>query len=168
MTEHACVICTRPASIFCELCATLDDTGAPLTAHWYCTSMCQHIDRLDHNQNCANMATEKELLDRAQKAGDVAQALFYTFLEHTWAFDMHSVRIMPGTNGEILSMGVVHSDPEKPSICERSAGGWLFKFPHSAFTSADQQVKHVLLADRHSVWAFVFMHVAVQTLFASK
>jgi hypothetical protein len=168
MTQQECVVCTRPAYMFCDFCAELDDTGVPLPARWYCSRLCQDIDRRTHNDKCSNMVTDKELFERAERAGEVAQALFYNFIERTWAYDMNSLRIVPGSNGKLLSIEIIHGSKTAPtgqSVCKRIAGGWLFNFPHGAFGSADAKAKDALLADRHSVWAFVFMHVAVQLLF---
>jgi hypothetical protein len=116
------------------------------------------------------MADHKALLERARRAGEIAQAIFYTFIEHTWSYDIKSVRITRDEHGEIVRVGVVHGPGSETrvrgkSTCERYAGGSLFKFPQEAFEPADLFVKHALLADGQSVWAFVFMHVAVQTLF---
>jgi len=166
MTAHDCAVCTRPAFIFCESCAKFDDTGVPLDdARWYCTSLCQDIDRLTHNNSCTIMASDKELFERAKQAGEAVQALFFTFIEYTWAYDMNSVRVTPGSNGELLAVEVIHGSNTDTSTCERTAGDWLIKFPHEAFSPADERAKCALLADRHSVWAFAVMHVAVRLLF---
>ena len=111
------------------------------------------------------MASDKELFERAKQAGEAVQTLFYTFIEHTWAYDMNSVRVTPGSNGELLAVEVIHGSNTDNSTCERTAGEWLIKFPYDAFRAADGRAKHALLADRHSIWAFVVMHVAVQVLF---
>ncbi|KAF2828117.1 hypothetical protein CC86DRAFT_369254 [Ophiobolus disseminans] len=168
MSQEDCAVCTRPAYTFCEYCANFDDTGVPVDARWYCTPLCQDIDRLSHNDKCTNMASDKELFGRAKQAGEAAQALFYAFIEHTWAYDMSGVHVFPGMKGELLTIEVIHgpdTGPKGESVCERTGGRWLIKFPHGTFGSAEQSVKRALLADRHSVWAFVFMCVAMQLLF---
>jgi hypothetical protein len=116
------------------------------------------------------MADHEELLECARRAGKIAQAIFYTFIEHTWSYDVSSVRVTRDEHCEIVHVEVVHAPgsetrPRGKSTCEGYAGGLLFRFPQEAFTVADLFAKHALLADGHSVWAFVFMHAAVQALF---
>ncbi|KAH7401189.1 hypothetical protein BKA66DRAFT_449959 [Pyrenochaeta sp. MPI-SDFR-AT-0127] len=84
---------------------------------------------------------------------------------------MSNVRIIRDQDGCIVTIEViagpgVHTGPGGESICERHAGGWLIKFPHAAFSDDDQEAKCAVLADQNSIWAFVFMHTAVGTLFA--
>jgi hypothetical protein len=106
--------------------------------------------------------------ESAQRAAEVLQALFYVFTEHTWALDMSKVILTPGeSDDDIVKVDTVagrgtRAGPGEPSTCERHAGGWLVKFPHESFSD---NAKHALLASHNSVWAFVFMHVAVETLF---
>lgn len=109
----------------------------------------------------------------AQKAGEIAQAVFYSFIRNTWAYDMSNVRIVRDQYDDIVKIEViagpgVNAGPGGESTCERYAGGWLVKFPHAAFEEGDQQAMRALLADQNSIWAFVSMHNAVGTLFAGR
>lgn len=169
MAQQECIVCTRPAYLFCKSCANLDKTREQLDdARWYCTPLCQDIDSLSHNETCTNMVDDSELFERTKLAGEIVQELFYTFIEHTWAYNMAAVNVLTGSSGVMVEVGVMHPprSQERPRACERFGEGWLFKFPHESFSVADEKAERALLADRHSVWAFVIMHVAVQVLFA--
>jgi hypothetical protein len=170
MASKECVLCTQPGFVVCERCAEFDDTGVPVKPRWYCTVLCREIDRINHGEECRLIAEPKELLERAKRAADVAQALFYAFIEHTWAYDMSRVRIIPDSTSAVMAVETmagsgVRQGPADESSCERTAAGWLFKFPHDSFRAADQAAKQALLANKNSIWAFVVMHVAVQALF---
>ena len=168
MADQQCAVCTQLVSatdISCEYCANSDST------RFYCSALCKHNDLLSHNDECMDMAIKEHDIARAEQAGVVAQALFYTFIENTWAYDMHSMSISLGENDEIDKLEVIHGpnkDPRCPTTCQRTAGDWLFKFPRRAFKSVDPKIKQTLLADQHSVWAFMFMSVALQMLFEGK
>lgn len=167
MADQHCAFCTQTlvetsTNVFCKHCA------GPGNTRWYCSALCGHNDLLAHNENCTRIALMEDDLARATQAGVAGQALFYTFIEHTWAYDMHSVSISQSGNDEIVKLQVIHganTDPKGPTTCQRTAGNWLFKFPRKAFKSISPKIKEALLADHHSVWAFVFMNVAVQILF---
>lgn len=110
------------------------------------------------------------LFKRAEKAGEVAQALFYTFIQNTWAYDMSNIRIIRYKAGHIAMIEIIagpgtKEGPGGASTCERYAGGWLIKFPAVVFNSEDEVAKRAVLADQNSIWAFVCMHVALQALF---
>lgn len=116
------------------------------------------------------MTDHTVLLERAHRAGEVAQALFYTFIEHTWAYDMSSVCVISDQHDELVTIEIIHdsnhvTSPEGKNVYKQQAGGGLTKFPQEAFNSTERFVKHSLLADRRSIWAFVFMHAAVLPLF---
>lgn len=113
-----------------------------------------------------------ELYRRAKKAGSIAQGLFYTFIENTWAQDLRDVRIDrgkdKGVRGVVVTLGPGNdTGPNGVSICERHAGGWLFKFPGEAFSPEGEGVKQALLSHQNGVWAFIVMHVVVAHLFQS-
>jgi hypothetical protein len=171
MDTQECVVCTQPAWIFCENCAELENTRRPLKARWYCTAQCRESDKPSHTPNCFSSADHEELFQRAHRAGELAQILFYAFIECTWVYDMSSVLIISDQHGEISALDVLygvgcHAGPGGESTCEQRAGGWLTKFPQEAFKAADHKAKNVLLADQHSVWAFIFMHSVIQAVFA--
>jgi hypothetical protein len=171
MAERECVICTRPAYIWCDNCAELEDTGRPLNVHWYCTALCKESDKLTHHTGCFGMAEKEDLLLRAKRAGELARVIFYAFIEHTWAYDISAIVIIPGQRGELRAVEVTHgpghdNGPGGESICEQQAGGWLYKIPRDFFKTATQhKAKFMLLADQHSIWAFISMGFIVQALF---
>jgi hypothetical protein len=112
------------------------------------------------------MVDHTVLLERAHRAGEVAQALFYIFIEHTWAYDMSRMCVISDQHDELVTVEVIHdsnhvTNPEGKNVYKQQAGGGLTKFPQEAFKSTDRFAKRSLLADRHSIWAFVFMHAAV-------
>jgi hypothetical protein len=170
MDQQECVVCTRQAWLFCENCAEIQDTGRPLNARWYCTALCRESDRPGHAPNCFSQADHEQILHSAHRAGELAQTLFYVFIEHTWAYDISNLLAISDQHGQISALDVVHgpgheAGPGGESTCEQRAGGWLTNFPQDAFKAADRKAKHTLLADQHSVWAFIFMHSVVQAVF---
>ncbi|KAF3050028.1 hypothetical protein E8E11_003336 [Didymella keratinophila] len=109
-------------------------------------------------------------IERARKAGKLAQLLFYAFLENTWNFDMRRVCIKRDQDGDLVVIEVtdgagVLGSPAGQTDCKSYAGGWLTKFPVDSFGTFDEDAKHALLTDRSSIWAFVVMHAVVQALF---
>lgn len=173
MATQECVVCTRTASIFCDQCAILEESGRPLEARWYCTALCRESDKPSHAPNCFNVVDHQGLLVRAQRAGELAQALFYTFVEQTWSCDMSSVRIIPNKDGELGALEVIHgpgreNGPGGESVCEQQAGGWLTRFPEELFKFADHKAKNVLLADQQSIWVFIIMQATVHAVFQGK
>ncbi|KAH8727989.1 hypothetical protein GQ44DRAFT_757451 [Phaeosphaeriaceae sp. PMI808] len=170
MGDKECVVCSRPGDMFCEYCAKFDDTGIPSKVCWYCSPLCRAVDKRQHQAICWTITDRKNLLERAQRAGRIAQTLFYTFLEETWAYDMSDVRIISNRHDDLTAIEVCagpgqNTGPGGESTCQQKAGGWLVSFPVNKFGPADWKAKRSLLADRHSVWTFVFMMVAVQILF---
>jgi hypothetical protein len=171
MAEQQCVVCTRPAYIFCEKCAELEDTGRPLNVRWYCTALCRESDKLTHQVSCFGVGEKQDLLLRARRAGELSRVIFYAFIEHTWSYDISSIVLIPDQRGELRAVEVTHgpghdNGPGGKSICEQQAGGWLYKIPQSVFKSvAEHEAKLILLADQHSVWAFMNMSFIVQALF---
>ncbi|KAF3039384.1 hypothetical protein E8E12_007648 [Didymella heteroderae] len=109
-------------------------------------------------------------IERAMKAGRIAQSLFYAFLENTWSYDMRKVCIKRDQDHGLVAVeatdgiGVLGS-PGRQNDCETYAGGWFTKFPVESFGKFDDDAKHALLTDRGSIWAFMVMHAAVQALF---
>jgi hypothetical protein len=171
MAEQECVVCTRAAYIFCEHCAEVEDTGRPLNVRWYCTVLCRETDKLTHQTNCFSKDDKKDLLKRAYRAGELAQVIFYAFMEHTWTYDMSNIIIIPDEHGNIRALEITRgpgndNSVEGESSCKRYAGGWLYKIPPELFRSAaEQKAKRMLLANQHSVWMFMNMHFVVQALF---
>lgn len=165
MSPEPCVQCARPGTLFCQSCAQYDNDNVLTQARWYCSPLCKDTDEPDHKTECHD-----SLLHRAERAGEVAQALFYAFIQNTWAHDMSNIRIVRDQDADIVAIEViagpgVQAGPGRESACTRFAGGWLVKFPAGAFEDADQVVKRAVLADRNSIWGFVFMHAVVQALF---
>lgn len=111
------------------------------------------------------------LLSHAIRAGELAQVLFYALLENTWAYDLSNIRIIRNDHGQLVRVEVtdgpgVTEGPQGQSACDRYAGGWLFRFPD--MNPVDCDAMRALLADHNSTWAFVCMHVAVETLFEGR
>ncbi|CAO2652510.1 Nn.00g007930.m01.CDS01 [Neocucurbitaria sp. VM-36] len=171
MSLKPCVYCTRPGTLYCQPCAIYDADNNPIQARWYCSPLCKAIDELDHDQECCPpMASSNALFNRAERAGEVAQALFYAVVQNTWTYDVSNIRIVRDQDGDVVAIEViagtgVQAGPGADSSCGRHAGGWLVKFPDMAFDTGDQEVKQAVLADQNSIWAFTFMHAAVQALF---
>ncbi|KAF1844268.1 uncharacterized protein K460DRAFT_408560 [Cucurbitaria berberidis CBS 394.84] len=168
MAPEPCVHCTCPGTIFCQSCCERDSDDVLQPTRWYCSPLCKAIDE-PHREECPLVLSDT-LFKRAEKAGEVAQALFYAFIQDTWAYDMRNVRIVRDQDGDLVTIEViagpgVNAGPGKESTCGRHAGGWLIKFPHTTFKSSDHEAKHAILADQNSIWAFVFMHAAIQALF---
>lgn len=140
----------------------------------YCTPLCQEADKLTHQTTCFSKDDKKDLLDRAYRAGELAQAIFYSFIEHTWAYDISNIVIIPDQHGEIRALEVTRgpgndNGPVGESTCEQYAGGRLYKIPPEMFRSAaEQKAKRMLLADQRSVWMFMNMHIVVWTLFKGR
>lgn len=112
-------------------------------------------------------------LERAIKAGTIAQSLLYAFLENTWAYDMKDVCIKRNQDHDLVAVEVtdgqgVVTAPGGHTDCGSYAGGWLVQFPAEMFDAFDEDAKHALLTDHNSVWAFVVMHAAVQALFQGR
>ncbi|QRC91875.1 hypothetical protein JI435_020600 [Parastagonospora nodorum SN15] len=153
MADKECVVCTKPAYIWCQRCAETEVGGRPL------------------NTTCFSKDDKKDLLDRAYRAGELVQVIFYSFIEHTWTYDMSNIKIIPDRDREIRALEVTRgpgndNGPGGESTCEQYAGGWLYKIPPELFRSAaEQKAKHMLLADQRSVWMFMNMHFVVRALF---
>ncbi len=116
------------------------------------------------------MAEQSNLFNQAVKASVIAQSLFYTLIQNTWAYDLNNIRIVRDHDGENVAIEAIvgtgeQAEAEGHSVLRRRAGGWLLDFPHDAFDPADEAIKHALLADQNSIWAFVVMHVVVEVLF---
>lgn len=109
-------------------------------------------------------------MERARKAGSIAQSLFYSFLENTWGYDMGKVYIKRDQDLDLVAVQVTDGAGVMGSAvghtdCKTYAGGWLTKFPVDSFGTFDDDAKQALLTDRSSIWAFIVMHAAVQALF---
>lgn len=117
------------------------------------------------------MDEKKDLLLRAHRAGNLARLIFYALIEHTWAYDISSIVLVPDQHGELKAVEITHgpghdNGPGGESVCEQQAGGWLYKIPQGVFKStAEHKAKQMLLADQHSIWAFMNMYFVVQALF---
>jgi hypothetical protein len=174
MADKECVVCTKPAYIWCQHCAETEVGSRPLNVRWYCTPLCQEADRLTHQTTCFNKDDKKDLLDRAYWAGELVQVIFYSFIEHTWAYDMSNITIIPDQHREIRALEVTRgpgndNGPGGESTCEQYASGWLYKIPPELFRSATKQkAKRMLLADQRSVWMFINMHFVLRVLFKGK
>jgi hypothetical protein len=171
MAEQQCVVCTRPAYIFCQDCAVLEDTSTPLNVRWYCTALCQETDKLTHQMSCLGMVEKKDLLLYAKRAGELARLIFNAFIEHTWSYDIESIVLIPDQRGELRAVEVTHgpghdNGPGGESFCKQQTGGWIYKIPWDVFRSAaEQKAKLMLLADQHSIWAFMNMGFIIKALF---
>lgn len=171
MPWKPCRICGEETTNYCKQCARTSNDGTVVNARFYCDTECRKKDELEHLK--AHMDIRRVMapnMERALRAGKVAQSLFYAFLENTWAYDMASVRIIRDQNHELVAVEVtdgsgVVTGPGSQSHCGRYAGGWLIKFPDDAFSAFNDDAKYAALTDHTSIWAFVVMHVAVQVLF---
>ncbi|KAJ8108336.1 hypothetical protein OPT61_g8245 [Boeremia exigua] len=170
MLWQPCLVCKEHTANYCKHCAQTDQTGA-LNARFYCDIDCRKEDELEHLKVHMNtLHTAPPDMERAIKAGTIAQSLFYAFMENTWTYDMKKVYIKRDELHDLVAVevtdgaGVVtaaggHTD------CRSYAGGWLIEFPAGSFSLFDDDAKHALLTDRSSTWVFVVMHAAVQALF---
>lgn len=172
MAPDPCALCTGPGKIFCKSCAEYDENDVLIKGHWYCSPLCRTADESNHKNNCSpeQAPGEDDILQRAMQAGHMVQALFYTFIHQSWAYDMANVRIMRNQYSELIAIEItagagVEAGPGRESTCERHAGGWLIRFPYTAFVDEEHEAMQAILADQNSVWAFVCMHAIVKTLF---
>ncbi|KAF9695637.1 hypothetical protein EKO04_006536 [Ascochyta lentis] len=171
MPWQPCLVCDEETTNYCDHCAPLDSEGTVTNARFYCDIDCQKKDELEHLKVHMGLHhTMAPEMERAIKAGNIAQSLFYAFLENTWSYDMKNVHIQRDQDLELVAVEVtdgtgVVTAPGGHTDCKSCAGGWLIKFPVEAFSAFDEDAKHALLAHRSSVWAFVVMHAAVRALF---
>ncbi|KAF2624925.1 hypothetical protein BU25DRAFT_474418 [Macroventuria anomochaeta] len=171
MPWQPCLVCKEETANFCRYCVRTRNDGILIDARFYCDVDCRKKDEVEHLKVHMNVhRTTPPNMERATKAGKIAQSLFYAFLENTWTYDMKNVCIKRDQDHDLVAVevtdgtGVVtasggHTD------CKSYAGGWLIKFPAESFSAFDNDAKHALLSDRSSIWAFVVMHAAVQALF---
>lgn len=155
-----CLHCGEETSNHCKYCERS-----------YCDIDCRRKDEVAHIKVHMNIdRTVPQNIERARKAGRIAQSLFYAFLENTWSYDMRKVCIKRDQDLDLVAVevtdgaGVVGS-PAGHTDCKTHAGGWLTKFPVESFGTFDDDAKQALLTDRSSIWAFVVMHAAIQALF---
>ena len=174
MLWRPCLVCDAETSNFCRYCARTRNDGTIIDARFYCDIDCRNKDEVEHLK--VHMNTHRAMapnMERAIKAGEIAQSLFYAILENTWTYDMKKVCIKRGQDHDLVAVEVtdgagVVTAPGGHTDCKSYAGGWLIKFPVESFSAYDNDAKHTLLADRSSIWAFVVMHTAVQALFQGK
>ncbi|KAF2995203.1 hypothetical protein E8E13_001112 [Curvularia kusanoi] len=171
MLWEPCRVCGEETANYCAFCARVGSDGVKLNARFYCDLDCRNKDDLEHMK--AHKAFNEDLpatMDRATKAGQIVQSLYYTFRENTWNYDMKQVRIQRDQEGDLVDIRVtdgagVLNAPGSQTDCKRCGGGWLIEFPAKTFDSYGDDAKHALLVDNSSTWAFVVMHTAVQALF---
>lgn len=160
MPWHPCLHCGEETSNHCQYCE-----------RFYCDIDCRRKDEIEHIKTHMNIdRTMPRSIERARKAGRIAQLLFYAFMENTWDYDMRTVCIKRDQDLDLVAVKVtdgtaVLGSSGAHSNCKIHAGGWLTKFPIDSFCVFDEDAKHALLTDRSSIWAFVVMHAAVQALF---
>lgn len=171
MPWHPCLVCHEDTTNYCEHCAQTSPDGGIISARFYCDIDCRERDAVEHLKVHMNaLHTTQPNMERAVKAGKIAQSLFYAFMENTWTYDMNNVCIMRDQDHDLATVEVtdgqgVVTGPGGHTDCTSYAGGWLIKFPAESFSAFDDDAKHALLADRNSTWAFVVMHATVQALF---
>jgi hypothetical protein len=171
MPWRPCLICHEETSNYCKHCAQTSQDGGIVSARFYCDIECRMKDEVEHMRVHMNaFRTTQPNMDRAIKAGKIAQSLFYAFMENTWTYDMINVCIIRDQDHDLVAVEVtdgagVVTAPGGHTDCTSYAGGWLIKFPAERFSAFDDDAKHALLTDRTSTWAFVVMHAAVQALF---
>ncbi|KAF1927242.1 uncharacterized protein M421DRAFT_185766 [Didymella exigua CBS 183.55] len=171
MPWQSCLVCKEETSNYCRYCAQTHNNGTIVGARFYCDIDCRNKDELEHLKVHMNVDCSTPLnIERAGKAGRIAQSLFYTFLENTWTYDMRKVSIKRDQDHDLVSVEVtdgvgVIASPGGHTDCKIYAGGWLTKFPVESFGTFEDDAKYALLTDRSSIWAFVVMHAAIQALF---
>ncbi|KAJ4985737.1 hypothetical protein SVAN01_08733 [Stagonosporopsis vannaccii] len=171
MSWRPCLVCNEETTNFCETCVRTNRDGNIINARFYCDIECRKKDETEHlkvHMNALNITQPN--MERAIKAGKIAQSLFHAFMENTWTYDMANVCITRDQDHDLVAVEVtdgagVVTAPGGHTNCTSYAGGWLIKFPAERFTGFDDDAKHALLTDRNSTWAFVVMHAAVQALF---
>lgn len=171
MPWQACLVCGEDTTNYCVDCAHTSTEGTLINARFYCDIDCRKKNEPEHLK--VHMELFNTLVpdfERAMRAGNIAQSLFYAFLENTWTYDMKNVFIQRDQDHDLVGVRVtdgagVVAAPGGHTDCKSYAGGWLIKFPIEAFSAFDEDAKHTLLAHRNSIWAFVFMHSVVQALF---
>lgn len=160
MPWRPCLHCGEETSNRCKYCERS-----------YCDIDCRRKDEVEHIK--VHMNVDRAMLwniERARKAGRLAQLLLSAFMENTWNYDMRRVCIKRDQNADLVAVEVTDGAGVLGSLaghtdCKTYAGGWLTKFPVNSFGTFDEDAKHALLTDRSSIWAFVVMHAAVQALF---
>lgn len=170
MLWQPCLVCKVETTNYCKICARTSSDGTT-EARFYCDTDCSKKDETEHLK--VHMTIKPSLpfyMERAVKAGQIVQSLFYAFRENTWTYDMKEVRIMRDQESDLVAIEVtdgagVVTAPGGYTDCKSYAGGWLIEFPVKPFGPYGDDAKHALLADRSSTWALVVMHTAVQALF---
>jgi hypothetical protein len=172
MPWQACCVCGEETTNYCRYCAQARNDGTIVKARFYCDSNCRKKGEVEHLKVHMNIHhTIPPNMERATKAGRIAQSLFYAFIENTWTYDMRNVCIKRDKDHDLVAIevtdgsGVLSAPGGGHTDCKSYAGGWLIKFPVDSFSTFDDEAKHALLANHSSTWAFVVMHAAVQALF---
>lgn len=171
MPWQPCLVCEEETSNYCRYCAQTRNDGTIINARFYCDLECRDKDESEHLRVHKTVDyTMAPNIERARKAGRIAQSLFYAFMENTWTYDIKKVCIRRDQDHCLVAVEVtdgagVVAPPGGHTDCKTYAGGWLIKFPSDSFGGFEQDSKHALLTDHSSVWAFVVMHAAIQALF---
>ncbi|KAF2794431.1 hypothetical protein K505DRAFT_374641 [Melanomma pulvis-pyrius CBS 109.77] len=113
---------------------------------------------------------EMTVFEQARQAGEVAQQLFYLFIEQTWTYDMSTVVVKRDSSGQLTGVEVmagmgVEASHGGESYLAQAGGNWLFRFSPHAFPPQESDAKAAILADGNSVWAFVFMYDVIRNVF---
>jgi hypothetical protein len=176
MEPKPCVVCSQPATTFCEKCDGHSfDQHKQLksTRRFYCSEDCKEKDRSDHKEECDSIVYHRFFLE-AQKAGQVAQSLFLTFLDRTWTYDFKEVSFEADESGDLAYVEVIAGAGVKigpgvgESDCERLGGGWLFRYELDRFRGSGDlidEAQQAVLMDGRSFWAFIVMHTVVRLMF---
>lgn len=171
MPWQPCLVCGAETSNYCTYCANTHNDGTIIEARFYCDIECRNKDEQEHLNTHMNVSrTMPLIIERARKAGRIAQSLFYLFKENTWTYDTRNVRITRDQDHDLVAVEItdgagVTASPGVHTDCKTYAGGWLKRFPVDSFGTFEDDAKHALLTDRSSIWAFVVMHAAIQALF---
>lgn len=164
-------MCGVDTTNYCKICARTSSDGTTTEARFYCDADCRKKDETEHLK--VHMTMKRSLpfyMERAVKAGQIVQSLFYAFRENTWTYDMKEVGIMRDQESDLVAVEVIDgagvvTAPGGYTDCKSYAGGWLIEFPLKAFAEYGDDAKRALLTDRSSTWALVVMHTAVKALF---
>lgn len=171
MTSQLCSVCSRPGEIYCEKCDDIfptDTSGPPISYRtWYCGVVCRFIDTSNHAAKCSTIMDDKALR-KAELVGEIAQDLFNSYLDKTWAHDIHTSKVdyqggQQPSRVTVTAAGGYGAGSGKETMNERIGGGWYVQLPFPQ--RVHKQAKAAVLANGNSIWQLVVMTNVVRVLF---
>ncbi|KAH7128357.1 hypothetical protein B0J11DRAFT_613585 [Dendryphion nanum] len=170
MNVKTCIKCTKAATTSCDKCkGYLNSDGVNFYHECvYCSEECKEADRSDHQPRCRKTLDHRTYTN-AQRAGEVARALFYQFVPWTWTHDIRHVQTRRDPEKNLFEVIVyegtgVEEGPCHDGTLQTHSGGWFFQFP-VIIQDVRLDITAALVTDRNSTWAFVIMPVIVRLLF---